>query len=167
MRRIGAFSIAASLALALDLWSKQLVEARFQLHETLALAPGLAFTHVRNPGAAFSMLADADPRWRLPFFIVVMLVALGACIYMLRDTSPGDRPTRLGLGLICAGALGNGLDRIRYGEVVDFILVDLGFWPLNPWPVFNVADSAVFIGVCFLLWRAYRPYPSPDASHPA
>lgn len=160
MRRAGAFSVAASLALALDLWTKQLVAARFQIYESLPLMPGLALTYVRNPGAAFSMLADADPAWRLPFFLGVMVVALGACVYMLRQTPAADRVSRLGLGLIAGGALGNGLDRIRHGEVVDFIMVDLGFWPLDPWPIFNVADSAVFVGVALLLWRAYRPLPA-------
>ncbi len=142
-------------SLALDLWTKQLVEARFQLFETLPLAPGFALTYVRNPGAAFSMLADAHPGWRLPFFMGVLVLALVACGYMLRSTPARDRASRLGLGLIAGGALGNGIDRARYGEVVDFI--EVGVRGIYTWPIFNVADSAVFCGVALLLWRAWKP----------
>lgn len=167
MTRPGVFGVAATAALALDLWTKALVEERFHLYETLPLAPGLALTYVRNPGAAFSLLADADPAWRLPFFMLVLTLALAACIYMLRQTPAEDRPSRLGLGLVAGGALGNGVDRARYGEVVDFI--EVGVRDLYTWPIFNVADSAVFVGVCLLVWRAFRPYPQPgsaDASRP-
>lgn len=140
---------------ALDLWTKRLVEASFKLYETRPLVPGIALTYVRNPGAAFSLLADASPAWRLPFFMAVLLLALGACAYMLRQTPLRDRLSRLALGLICAGALGNAFDRLRYGEVVDFI--EVGVRSVYTWPIFNVADSAVFCGVVILLWRAYRP----------
>jgi signal peptidase II len=160
MNRSGLFSVAASLALALDLWTKHLIEANFELYESLPLLPGLALTYVRNPGAAFSMLADADPAWRLPFFMLVLVVALAGCIYMLRQTPAQDRLSRMGLGLIVGGALGNGLDRIRYGEVVDF--VEVGVRSVYTWPIFNVADSAVFVGVCLLIWRAFKPLPAQD-----
>jgi signal peptidase II len=160
MNRSGLFSAAASLALALDIWTKHLIEANFELYESLPLLPGLALTYVRNPGAAFSMLADADPAWRLPFFMLVLVVALAGCIYMLRQTPVQDRVSRLALGLVVGGALGNGLDRIRYGEVIDF--VEVGVRSVYTWPIFNVADSAVFIGVALLIWRAFKPLPSQD-----
>jgi signal peptidase II len=160
MNRSGLFSAAASLALAMDIWTKHLIEANFELYESLPLLPGLALTYVRNPGAAFSMLADADPAWRLPFFMLVLVVALAGCIYMLRQTPVQDRVSRLALGLVVGGALGNGLDRIRYGEVIDF--VEVGVRSVYTWPIFNVADSAVFIGVALLIWRAFKPLPSQD-----
>jgi signal peptidase II len=65
----------------------------------------------------------------------------------------------MALGLIVSGAVGNAVDRIRMGEVTDFIHVDLGFWPLNPWPIFNVADSAVCVGAAIVIWRSWRSVP--------
>jgi signal peptidase II len=92
--------------------------------------------------------------------MLVLVVALAGCIYMLRQTPVQDRVSRLALGLVVGGALGNGLDRIRYGEVIDF--VEVGVRSVYTWPIFNVADSAVFIGVALLIWRAFKPLPSQD-----
>jgi len=150
--------LAAGLALVLDLWTKYLVEARFQLFESLPLMPGVALTHVRNRGAAFSLLATAPEAVRRPFFLLVTVAAVVAVLYFVRQTPLKDWMTRLGLGLILGGALGNAVDRARYGEVVDFI--EVGLRGVFTWPVFNVADSAVCIGVGLLLWRSFRPYPA-------
>lgn len=158
------FGAAVLLGLALDRWSKALVEERFRLYESLPVAPTLSFTYVRNPGAAFSLLAHASPWLRLPVFLGVAAAALGVCLHLLRQTPLQDRASRLALGLIVAGALGNVVDRIRVGEVTDFIEVDLGFWPFHPWPIFNVADSLVFVGVFLLLWRSYKPLPGAPAA---
>jgi signal peptidase II len=153
------FTAGLLLSLGLDRWTKELVDGSFRLYESRPLFPGLALTYVRNPGAAFSMLADADPAWRLPFFLIVPLLATAGCVYLLRQTPSADRLSRLALGLVAAGALGNAVDRVLYGEVIDFVEVNLGFWPLNPWPIFNVADSSVFIGVALMFWRSYKPVP--------
>lgn len=159
------FAVAAAGALALDLWTKQLVLERFALGESLPLLPGLALTYVRNPGAAFSMLANASPALRLPFFLGVVLLATVAIFWMLRQTEAADRVTRFGLGLVLGGALGNGVDRVRFGEVVDFI--EVGVRSVYVWPIFNAADSAVCVGVALLLWRSWRPMKGDDASSPA
>lgn len=156
---------AAAGALALDLFTKQLVLQRFALGESLPLLPGLALTYVRNPGAAFSMLADAPASLRVPFFLGVVLLAVLAVFWMLKSTEAQDRLSRLGLGLILGGALGNAVDRVRFGEVVDFI--EVGVRSVYTWPIFNAADSAVCVGVTLLLWRAWRPLKGDDASHPA
>jgi signal peptidase II len=152
------FAATILLGLALDRWTKALVESRFALYESKPLLPGLALTYVRNPGAAFSLLAGANPAWRLPFFMGVLFLAVGACFYLLRQTPLQDRLSRLALGLIVSGAVGNAIDRVRYGEVVDFI--EVGVRSVYTWPVFNVADSAVCVGVGLLLWRSYKPLPS-------
>jgi signal peptidase II len=162
MRLDRLFAATILAGLLLDRWTKALVEARFQLFESLPLAPGLALTYVRNPGAAFSLLANASPTWKIPFFMGVLVLAVGACLHLLRQTPAQDRLSRLALGLIVSGAIGNAIDRIRMGEVVDFIHVDLGFWPFHPWPIFNVADSAVCVGVGLLLWRSFRPLSVTD-----
>lgn len=145
-------------ALGLDFWTKRLVEAHFTLYESLALAPGVALTFVRNRGAAFSLLATAPEMIRRPFFLLVACAAAVAIVYYLRQTPIEDTLTRLALGLILGGALGNAVDRARYGEVVDFI--EIGVRSIFTWPIFNVADSAVCIGVGLLFWRSFKPYRS-------
>jgi len=151
------FSGAILAVFVLDGITKALVQARFFLGESLSLCPGLAFTYVRNTGAAFSLLADASPAWRRPFFYAVTVAACGAAGWMLRGIETRDRVSRLGLGLIVGGALGNFVDRVRFGEVVDFI--EVGVRGVYTWPVFNMADSAVCIGVGLLALRALKPLP--------
>ena len=158
------FAAAAAGALGLDLWTKHLVLQRFALGETLPLIPGFALTYVRNPGAAFSLLANANSGLRVPFFLGVVVLATLAVFWMLRATETADRVSRFGLGLILGGALGNAFDRVRFGEVVDFI--EVGVRAVYVWPIFNAADSAVCVGVGLLLWRAFRPMKGVDASDP-
>lgn len=158
------FAAAAAGALALDLWTKHLVLQHFSLGESLPLLPGLALTYVRNPGAAFSLLADAHAGLRVPFFLGVVVVATVAVFWMLRATASADWVSRLGLGLVLGGALGNAFDRVRFGEVVDFI--EVGVRTVYVWPIFNAADSAVCVGVGLLLWRAFKPLKGDDAPHP-
>lgn len=148
---------ALGLSLGLDLASKFMVQARFALGESLPLLPGLAFTYVRNSGAAFSLLADASAWWRRPFFYLVAFSACAAALWMLRTVDRRDRSSRLALGLVVGGALGNLVDRVRFGEVVDFI--EVGVRGVYTWPVFNVADSAVCVGVGLLIWRSLQPLP--------
>ena len=156
LQRIGwVFSLAFFGALALDLWTKALVQAHFQLYESLPLLPGVALTYVRNPGAAFSLLANAPQALRQPFFLGVAVIALAAILYYLNQTPAKDWLTRLALGLVAGGACGNAFDRIRYGEVVDFI--EIGVRSVYVWPLFNAADSAVCIGVGLLIWRSFKP----------
>ena len=149
------FLISAGLALSLDVWTKALVQTHFMLGESLPLLPGLALTYVRNPGAAFSLLADAPAQVRLPFFVAVTLAAGIAVLWMLKGTPKADRVSRLGLGLILGGAIGNALDRLRFMQVVDFI--EVGVRGVYVWPIFNVADSAVCVGVGLLIYRAFYP----------
>lgn len=149
------FILSAGLALGLDLWSKAAVQSRFMLNESLPLAPGVALTYVRNPGAAFSLLANAPTQVRLPFFVAVTLAAAIAVLWMLKGTPKADRFSRLGLGLVLGGAIGNAIDRLRFMEVVDFI--EVGVRGVYVWPIFNVADSAVCVGVGLLVYRAFFP----------
>jgi signal peptidase II len=148
---LGAFTFA----LMVDLASKWLVQQRFQLGESLALFPGLALTYVRNPGAAFSMLAGWNASLRLPLFFLVTLVALGAIAFYFKSLPEKDHLSAFALGLVAGGALGNLVDRVRYGEVVDFI--EVGVRSVYTWPIFNAADSAVCVGVAFLVWRSLKP----------
>ncbi len=115
----------------------------------------LVLLYAENPGIAFSQLQGL--RNGRIVLSLVSLVALVLVVRYLRST-PASRPAMIAaLGLICGGAIGNVVDRIWRGKVIDFVLVDLGFWPLNPWPVFNVADAALVAGAILMalaLWRA-------------
>lgn len=153
-----AILATATVVLVADLGSKWLVQQNFALHESVQIFPGLALTYVMNPGAAFSMFASWSASVRLPLFIVVTLAALWAAWHYGKGLPEGDRLSALALGLVAGGALGNLVDRIRYGEVVDFI--EVGVREIYTWPVFNVADSAVCVGVGFLIYRSFRPYAS-------
>jgi len=117
------------------------------------LTPIFRITHVTNTGAAFGLF----PRWG-DFFIVVAAVVIVTILVYYRHLPGGQCPVRIALGLQLGGAIGNLADRLRRGFVVDFI--DLNFWPLHNWPVFNLADSSIVAGVVLLtllmLWEEWR-----------
>ncbi len=134
------------IVLALDQFTKYVVEARIRLHDVIIVVPGFFnLTHVRNKGAAFGILSNLPEFWRGAFFITVTIVAVAAIITLIVKTH--ERLSVYAFSLIAGGALGNVVDRIRYGEVVDFIQ-----WYVKSyyWPSFNVADSAVTVGVVLL-----------------
>jgi len=134
--------------LVLDQLTKYVVDLKFRLYESVTLLDGLLnLTYVRNKGAAFGMLAGSS--WRIPFFVSVGLVASGGILYFFHQLKGRQPLMETGLALVLSGAIGNLVDRVRVGEVVDFIDV---YWREYHWPAFNVADSAITIGVgCLLL----------------
>ena len=105
--------------------------------------------YVMNPGAAFGFLAGASETFRYVFFIGITIVAVILIIYFLIKSQPQSMVVVLSLTLIFAGAVGNLIDRIRYGAVVDFLDVYIG---TAHWPAFNVADSAITIGAVLMIW---------------
>jgi len=141
--------LAISLAIiVLDALTKWLVAARIDLHESIAVIPNLfEIVHVRNTGAAFGIGANTDSR------LVPMLLNGGAIVvfcvvvvYALR-TAVTDRMLQVALHLILGGAIGNLVDRFRFGYVVDF----LDFYVRDHhWPAFNIADSAICVGIALL-----------------
>jgi len=142
----GAFLIV----LVLDLATKMAIDAHLSYSDRIPIIPGFFYlTHVRNTGAAFGMFADAPQVYRLIFFISVSLIAVGIIVAYLRKLAPGDRLAALALGLILGGAVGNLIDRIFRQEVVDFLHFRL--WRGYSWPDFNVADSAIVVGVGLLV----------------
>ena len=143
---LGAFLVS----LCLDLFTKYLVDENLHYGDKKELIEGFFYlTHVRNPGAAFGLFATAPERIRLFFFIGISVVAIGIIISFFRRLAPGDRLSALALGFILGGALGNLVDRVRYGEVVDFLHFRL--WQGYSWPDFNLADSFIVVGVALLL----------------
>jgi len=140
--------------LALDQATKLYVHTTFALYESHPVIANLfAFTYVRNSGAAFGMLARQSQDFLRLFFPAVTAIALvGLYIYFLRVPSQHTL-TLWSLCLIMGGAIGNGIDRLWLGQVIDFIDVH---WYAYHWPAFNVADSSICIGVGLLLLDALR-----------
>ena len=164
MKRVHYLILAAAVII-LDIWTKQLVLARIRLHEAIPVIPDLfQLVHVRNTGAAFGLGANASTK------LVPILLNAGAIavfcvvvVYALR-TAVTDRVLQTGLHLILGGAIGNLLDRFRFGYVVDFLDVYVGS---HHWPAFNVADSAICIGIALLFLDMRKKPEETPAAEPA
>jgi signal peptidase II len=144
------FAAAALISAFLDQASKLTIDAKLDFSDRIPVIDGFFYlTHVRNPGAAFGLFADASPTVRVTLFIGITLVALAMIVSFQRRLAPGDRFSALSLGLIMGGAVGNLVDRVFRGEVVDFLHFRL--WGGYQWPDFNLADSFIVVGVAFLV----------------
>lgn len=141
----------SAVVLTLDQISKLAIIRTIDLHQVIVLTPFFNLVHVLNPGAAFGLLAD-QPGWQRTFFIVIALVASGVILYLMRQTA-GQTRFNLALALILGGAIGNAIDRILYGHVIDFLDIHVAGWH---WPAFNVADFAISIGAALLIWDSLR-----------
>jgi signal peptidase II len=137
----------------LDQATKWLAMAALTPFQVLEVVPNLNVTLTFNEGAAFSFLADAGGWQRWMFAAVALAISAILAVWVLR-LKPQERTMAAALSLILGGAVGNLIDRVILGHVIDFIQVYLPFIPLdifNPWPAFNVADSAITIGVTLLI----------------
>ncbi|HET6346897.1 MAG TPA: signal peptidase II [Myxococcota bacterium] len=119
------------------------------------------FRYVENPGAAWGFLSGSASALRTPFFLLVSLFAMGFIITYFRRTTPGQGLLRAGLALVFGGAIGNFLDRVRLGYVIDFI--DWHWYDKATWPTFNVADAAITVGVLILLLEMFLQKPEDTA----
>jgi len=136
----------AALVIILDQISKWVVLENIRFGETIYVAPFWNWVLTFNPGAAFSFLAD-QPGWQRWFFALLALAVSGWIAFMLRQ-HPQQKLLSLALALVMGGALGNVIDRIRFGAVVDFIQWHAaGYY----WPAFNIADSAITVGAILLV----------------
>jgi signal peptidase II len=139
-------SIVTTVVLLLDQATKILIDRTMGLHTSITVVENFFnITYIRNKGAAFGFLADSS--FRLPFFICVSIVAIVVILAIFRKLRPDQGLNAFALSLVFSGAFGNLIDRIRLGEVIDFLDVH---WYRHHWPAFNVADSAICVGV-FLL----------------
>jgi signal peptidase II len=159
----GMYVGVAGLIVCLDQITKALVDRFMALYESRAVVDGIVrLTYVQNRGAAFGILSDADIPYQSILFAAVSLVALAAIGVYAWRLPAGSRMPRMALALIMGGAVGNLLDRVRLGYVVDFVDVH---WGPHHWPAFNVADSAISIGVALLLLDILRhPQGAPEAA---
>lgn len=165
-------AIVAGLTIALDQLTKIVV--RQNIPETarpIEVIPNLLnIVHAENRGAAWSMLADAE--WRIPFFLVTTVIALVVILVTYHKLTPQDKLTAFGLSFIFGGAIGNFIDRMVFGSVTDFVQMYAGFEPLKGlllsvvgsiyWPVYNVADVAIVVGVGMVLYQGYMTQPEAN-----
>lgn len=153
--RFRLLAAVAGTVLLLDQLTKVYIDRSFALYESVEVVPNFFhITYLRNKGAAFGLLADSA--FRIPFFITVSLLAVAMIFWYFRQLPPDQVGQQWGLSLVLGGALGNLVDRIRLGEVIDFLDVH---WYRHHWPAFNIADSAICVGVGLLLlcmWRFER-----------
>lgn len=141
----------SAVIIALDLYTKHLVQISFAYGEHLPLTSFFDLVLFHNEGAAFSFLSGAGG-WQRVFFSAFAIIAAGVIIHLLRKR-PGNTLFCLALSLVLGGALGNLYDRLTLGYVVDFLFFHYQSWY---WPAFNVADSAITVGVALLLWDGLR-----------
>lgn len=150
MPKTSIFVGASLVSVLLDQATKIAVDTNLSFTDRIPVIEDFFYiTHARNPGAAFGLFGDAPVVIRLTLFIGITLVALGMVVNFYRKLAPGDRFSALSLGLILGGAVGNLIDRVFRGEVVDFLHFRL--WGGYQWPDFNLADSFIVVGVAFLV----------------
>jgi signal peptidase II len=136
------------VVIVLDQLSKWAIVKWVPLYDRIPVISFVNITHQKNSGAAFSFLADAAG-WQRWFFIVLSLsVSSAIIVWLWRLRRSGNVVLAVGLALVLGGALGNVIDRIRIGQVVDFVQVLIMGWPF---PSFNVADSAITVGAALLI----------------
>ena len=143
-------SISAAVV-ALDLYTKHLIEAAFQFGEQLKITAFFDLVRYHNEGAAFGFLNDAGG-WQKWFFTAISVFAVIVITYLIKK-NPSQKLFCFGLALVLGGAIGNLYDRITLGYVVDFLNFHIGDYY---WPAFNVADSAICVGVAILLIDSFK-----------
>ena len=172
MSRTGRYLMLALVGLAvivLDQVTKYSIMQSMRLHESIPVIPNLfSITYIRNPGAAFGLLAGSSNAFRMVFFGVTSLFALALLGTILVRLPERDWIGQLSIAGIIGGAIGNLIDRLQFGEVIDFLDVYIESYH---WPAFNVADSAISVGVvCLIIHFAFErkdePLPAPESPRP-
>lgn len=145
----GRWLIVSALVIAADQFTKMLIMDALTLYQRLPVLPFLDIVRMHNSGAAFSFLAGASGWQRWVFAGVAVAVSVGLLFWLVRLPRRGKGVLALGLALLIGGAIGNLIDRLIFGYVVDFILV---YWREWSYPAFNIADSAITCGVMLVLF---------------
>lgn len=145
------FYLIAFVIVLCDQLTKHMVIRVFPVGDSRRiLGPILSLTHTRNTGGAFSLLQA-----RVPVFVVVGIIAVAAMLVAYHRMRESDLGISAALALALGGAIGNLIDRIRFGYVVDF-------FDIHVWPIFNIADSAITVAICLLAWRFLMPHKRRD-----
>jgi len=144
-------SIVAGCVIVLDQITKAAILQTLPLNHSISIIPGLFnLIHIQNPGGAFGFMANQSSAWFPILFLFITLLALGLIFYFYRNTPPTHSLLATGFALIFGGAIGNLIDRIRFGKVVDFLDFYIGNMH---WPAFNVADSAISVGIAIFIYH--------------
>jgi len=151
--RFFAWLFLAAVLIALDLWTKHLATQNLELYRPRVTTDWLNLTLAHNDGAAFSLLAGAGG-WQRWFFTTIAVLVSGVLMVWLKRLPNSARLLPVSLMLVLGGAIGNMVDRVRLGYVVDFIDVHYQGWH---WPAFNIADSVIVVGVVLLLIEGFIP----------
>jgi signal peptidase II len=160
--RAASWLLLSVLVVLADQASKYYITQNFGEFEHITLLPVLDITHMHNVGAAFSFLASASGWQRWVFIGLAGVVSVGIIVWLLRLRERAHGLLACGLALVLGGALGNVIDRIRLGYVVDFIHFH---WDRAYFPAFNVADSAITVGAaCLLLDALFEGKRKTDAN---
>lgn len=163
-QRCSILAFVGLMIVALDQITKAYIAQSMDLHQSIPIIPGyFSLTYIRNPGAAFGILASNSSGFRLVFFLVTSVFAIGLLITIFFRLHPNDWWGLLTVSSIFGGAIGNLIDRLRFGEVIDFLDFYVNGYH---WPAFNVADTAISLGVCslFLLFAFEKRRSKPHAS---
>jgi len=157
------FWAAFAITLPIDQLTKVWIVNRFAYGELWVVIPGFFnLTHVRNPGGAFSFFADLPDVVRQIFFLGTGVLAIVLLLVFLRRLEPGSRLPATAIGAVLGGAIGNLIDRLVYGEVIDFL--DFRLWGGYVWPTFNMADCWIVGGVAVLMIEMF--FEPAAESHP-
>jgi signal peptidase II len=149
--RHGVLALITLGTVWLDQAAKSYIMQTMRLHESIPIIPGFfSLTYIRNPGAAFGILATSSTGFRLLFFAFTSLFALVLLATIFFRLQQDDWMGQISIAGILGGAVGNLLDRLRLGEVIDFLDFYVNGYH---WPAFNVADAAISVGVFFLILR--------------
>ena len=136
--------------IVLDQLTKIIVDRTMPLHHSIPIVDGFfSLTYVRNTGAAFGIFAGSHEVFRLPFLVGVSILAIGFILVMLKRLRDDATGLVTALTFILGGAIGNLIDRVRHGEVIDFLDV---YYSNYHWPAFNLADSFITVGVTITLF---------------
>ncbi len=150
-RRYSLLFLVGGLIVLIDQATKIWVDKTMRLYESSPIVPGLLDLHyIRNTGAAFGFLSGSHAGFRIPFFLLVSTVAIGIILYLFHKLEESEVLMPIALSLVLGGAVGNLIDRVRLGEVIDFILLH---YKAFQWPAFNVADIGITAGVFLLILR--------------
>lgn len=151
------------LVVILDQFSKLAIDNMMALYQSIPILPSLNLTYVHNTGAAFSFLSEAGGWQRWFFAVLALSVSIGITLWIGRLKSH-ESLLALALALVLGGAIGNLIDRVAYGYVIDFIDVYYHSWH---WPAFNLADSGITLGVMLLIAESFGLGSVQQLSHPA
>jgi signal peptidase II len=167
-RRYFFLAAVVGTVFLLDQVTKAVIQRTMPLHESIPVIRGLfSLTYIRNPGAAFGLFAEHGNGLRMVFFATISVIAIFFLWTLFVKTPKEAFLGRLSIAMVMGGAMGNLVDRIRFGEVVDFLDFYIGS---HHWPAFNVADSCISVGVTLMIWyfiredrRANQPDENPSA----